>query len=97
VHGRLPDTRIVFISIKPSPARRALLHQARAANDLVRAYADAHPLVDYVDVFTPMLAADGAPRAELFRKDALHLNDEGYALWRRIIRPFVRSAAPAPR
>jgi lysophospholipase L1-like esterase len=80
----------MFISIKPSPARRALIRQARAANDLVRAYAEEHPLVDYVDVFTPMLAADGSPRAELIRKDALHLNDEGYALWRRIIRPFVR-------
>ena len=90
VHGRLPETRIMFISIKPSPARRALLHKARAANDLVRAYADGHPLVDYVDVFTPMLAADGSPRAELFRKDELHLNDQGYALWRKIIRPLVR-------
>jgi lysophospholipase L1-like esterase len=90
VHGRLPETRIMFISIKPSPARRALIHKARAANGLVRAYADAHPLVDYVDVFTPMLTADGSPRAELFRKDQLHLNDEGYALWRRIIRPLVR-------
>jgi lysophospholipase L1-like esterase len=90
VHGRLPDTRIVFISIKPSPARRALIGKARAANELVRAYADEHPRVDYVDVFTPMLAADGMPRAELFRKDALHLNDDGYALWGEIIRPFVR-------
>lgn len=90
VHGRLPETRIMFISIKPSPARRALLHKARAANDLVRAYADLHPLVDYVDVFTPMLAADGSPRTELFRKDELHLNDQGYALWRKIIRPLVR-------
>jgi lysophospholipase L1-like esterase len=90
VHGRLPETRILFISIKPSPARRALIRKARAANDLVRAYADEHPLVDYVDVFTPMLAADGSPRAELFRKDELHLNDAGYALWRKIIRPLVR-------
>jgi lysophospholipase L1-like esterase len=90
VHGRLPETRVVFISIKPSPARRALLQKARAANDLVRAYADRHPLVDYVDVFTPMLAVDGSPRAELFRKDELHLNDQGYALWRKIIRPLVR-------
>ena len=95
VHGRLPDTRIMFISIKPSPARRALMQKARAANNLVRAYAEQHPLVDYVDVFTPMLAADGSPRAELFRKDQLHLNDQGYALWRKIIRPFVRSAALA--
>jgi len=90
VHRRLPDTRIMFISIKPSPARRALIDKARAANDLVRAYANEHPLVDYVDVFTPMLAADGSPRAELFRTDALHLNDQGYALWHRIIRPFTR-------
>ena len=90
VHGRLPDTQVTFISIKPSPARRALIQKARAANELVRAYADTHPKVDYIDVFTPMLAADGAPRAELFSKDALHLNDEGYALWRRIIQPFVR-------
>ena len=90
VHGRLPDTQITFISIKPSPARRALIQKARAANELVRAYADAHPKVDYIDVFSPMLAADGAPRAELFRTDALHLNDAGYALWRKIIQPFVR-------
>jgi lysophospholipase L1-like esterase len=90
VHRRLPDTRIMFISIKPSPARRALIHKARAANELVRAYANEHPLVDYVDVFTPMLTVDGSPRAELFRKDALHLNDQGYALWRKIIRPFVQ-------
>ena len=27
--------------------------------------------------------------AELFAKDALHLNDRGYALWRTLIRPFV--------
>jgi len=90
IHKRLPKTEIAFISIKPSPARRALIDQARAANELVREYADAHPQVEYVDVFTPMLAADGAPRAELFRKDSLHLNDAGYALWRKVMRPFVR-------
>lgn len=90
VHGRLPETRITFISIKPSPARQTLLNQARTANRLVEQYADAHPLVDYIDVFTPMLAADGLPRRELFRDDALHLNKAGYALWRSVIRPFVR-------
>lgn len=90
VHGRLPQTNVTFISIKPSPARRALISKARAANRLVQAYAALHPRVDYIDVFTPMLAADGSPRLELFRRDALHLNEAGYALWRTIIRPFVR-------
>ena len=90
VHGRLPETRVTFISIKPSPARQALLERARAANRLVQDYAVSHPGVDYIDVFTPMLAADGSPRRELYAQDALHLNDAGYALWRRLIRPFVR-------
>ncbi|HET9664474.1 MAG TPA: SGNH/GDSL hydrolase family protein [Burkholderiales bacterium] len=90
VHSRLPDTRVTFISIKPSPARRALIGAARAANRLVADYAASHPGVDYIDVFTPMLTADGLPRQELFAKDALHLNDRGYALWRSLIRPFVR-------
>lgn len=90
VHSRLPETKVTFISIKPSPARRALIGRARMANKLVHQYAEAHPRVDYIDVFTPMLAADGTPRRELFRKDALHLNDAGYALWRTVIRPFVR-------
>lgn len=90
VHSRLPGTRVWFISIKPSPARRALIDRARAANQLVEEYAATHPALDYIDVFTPMLAADGSPRRELFRTDALHLNDAGYALWRSIIRPFVR-------
>jgi lysophospholipase L1-like esterase len=90
VHRRLPGTQIAFISIKPSPARRALIDQARAANELVRAYAESHPRVEYVDVFSPMLTADGKPRPELFRRDALHLNDTGYALWRAVMRPFVR-------
>jgi lysophospholipase L1-like esterase len=41
-------------------------------------------------VFTPMLDADGRPRAELFRADALHLNDAGYTLWKAIIARHVR-------
>ena len=89
VHAQLPETQVAFISIKPSPARLKLIPQIRAANKLVRGYVDTHPGVEYVDVFTPMLSADGAPRAELFRKDELHLNDQGYALWRKVILPYV--------
>jgi len=30
-----------------------------------------------------MLGQDGRPRAELFGADKLHLNEAGYALWKR--------------
>ena len=89
VHRELPQTHIAYISIKPSPARAHLLGTIRETNGLIREYAEREDSVDYIDVFTPMLDAEGRPRAELFRADRLHLNGEGYALWQRVIAPHV--------
>jgi len=89
VRARLPDTRIAYISIKPSPLRRQFLPAIHAANELVRAAVATRERVDYVDVYTPMLNRNGDPRPELFREDALHLNAEGYALWKEVIAPYV--------
>jgi lysophospholipase L1-like esterase len=89
IQAKLPATRVAYISIKPSPARARLIPLAREANRLVSQYIEGKNL-DFIDVFTPMLDADGRPRAELFRADALHLNESGYALWKTIIAPHVR-------
>jgi lysophospholipase L1-like esterase len=93
VHRALPDTRIDFISIKPSPRRAALVPAIRTTNTLIRDYVDSNPRLSYIDVFTPMLDAEGNPRRELFVADALHLNADGYALWQSVIAPYVLQAA----
>jgi lysophospholipase L1-like esterase len=90
VQRRLPQTRVAFISIKPSPARRGLIGKARTANALVRDYVATRPQLEFIDVFTPMLDNEGMPRADLFRNDGLHLDEDGYALWREVIKPYVR-------
>jgi lysophospholipase L1-like esterase len=89
VHEALPWTRIVYISIKPSPSRANLMPQIREANALIRDYASHADDVEFADVFTPMLDPAGHPRPELFRKDELHLNARGYALWKQVIAPHV--------
>jgi lysophospholipase L1-like esterase len=89
VHEALPATRVEYISIKPSPARIALLPQIRATNELIHSYTLSEPGTDFIDVYSAMLDAQGAPRPELFRADALHLNADGYALWRAVIAPHV--------
>jgi len=89
VHESLPETRIAFIAIKPSIARWKLVDEMEKANNLVREYAAANDRVEYIDIFTPMLGEDGWPRQELFMEDGLHLNDEGYALWKDIVAPFL--------
>ncbi|MEO8250548.1 MAG: SGNH/GDSL hydrolase family protein [Burkholderiales bacterium] len=86
----LQATRIAFISIKPSPTRREFLPKVRQANALIEDWAGSRPWLDFIDVYTPMTLADGAPRPELFRADGLHLNDAGYALWRSIIADRLR-------
>lgn len=90
VRRQLPATRIVYVSIKPSPSRWALVDSMRAANRLVREEVARDTLQSYVDVFSPMLGADGRPRAELFVADSLHMTRAAYALWRDRLTPVVR-------
>lgn len=85
VQRELPQTRIAYLSIKPSPLREALMPKMRAANALIERYSRGRTLLDYIDIHTPMLGADGRPRAELFAADSLHLNEAGYALWKEVI------------
>jgi lysophospholipase L1-like esterase len=93
VRAELPDTRISYISIKPSPSREKLLPQMRETNHIIGAYLNRLPNSEYIDIFTPMLGVDGRPRPELFRGDMLHLNDEGYRLWRGVIAAHLPAAA----
>ncbi|UNK50165.1 GDSL-type esterase/lipase family protein [Lysobacter sp. S4-A87] len=85
LRAQLPQARIAFISIKPSPAREALMGRMREANALVRDYARGQQGVDFLDVATPMLDADGQPRSELFLDDHLHMNQNGYAIWTDVV------------
>jgi len=90
VHTKLPATRIVYVSIKPSIARWALTDSIRAANRLIQDYVGKDKTLQYIDVFTPMLDASGQLRRELYVEDGLHMNASGYAIWRKLILPTLR-------
>jgi lysophospholipase L1-like esterase len=96
VRAELPDTRISFVSVKPSPSREQLLPQIRETNHVISAYLNLLPNSEFIDIYTPMLGADGRPRMELFRGDRLHMTDEGYRLWQSVIGPHLPAMAPAP-
>jgi lysophospholipase L1-like esterase len=92
LRSALPATRLVYISIKPSPSRRQFIALAREANQRIRTDIAGDSLANYVDVFTPMLNAAGEPRPELFVADSLHLSRAGYLLWRSLLQPLVSSS-----
>ena len=85
----LPHVRIVMVSIKPSPSRWALVDRMREANALLAQEVARDHRASFVDVFTPMLGADGLPRPELYVADALHMTPAGYALWQQRIAPAL--------
>ena len=95
VRRDLPKAKIAYVSNKPSPSRAHLLDLQRQANALIAA--DAAGLqVDFIDIFSPMLDAQGQPREELFLQDRLHMNPAGYALWKQALLPYLDRDAAAP-
>ena len=90
IHAALPQTRILFVAIKPSPSREKLKDKIIAANALIAAECQKDQRLGYADVYTPMLDAKGGMRPELFVQDMLHMNESGYALWTRVIGPLLK-------
>jgi lysophospholipase L1-like esterase len=92
IHQEAPGAHLVFLALKPSPSRCALLPAMREANVRIAKLCDGDPACTFVDVFTPMLNADGEPRDELFLADKLHMNAEGYKLWTKLVAPVLHPA-----
>ena len=89
VHQRLPQTRIAYISIAPNPARWAQVERVREANRLIKAFTQSDPRLEYIDAFSHMLGPDGQPLPDIFVEDRLHMNAKGYALWKKIVEPYL--------
>lgn len=81
---------VVFISIKPSPSRWKMEADFVRANELVKAYLRKQRKTRFLDVHNAMLLPDGSVNPELFIKDNLHMNAQGYAIWQKIIAPVLK-------
>ena len=90
VHAALPATKIIYLSCKESPSRAKVRPQVVAANKLIAADCATDPRCTFVDVATPLLDAAGGYRTELFREDQLHLLPAGYAIWTRVLAPYLQ-------
>lgn len=87
-----PDAKVLFVSIKPSLKREALLPKQQLANEAIRRDIESRENMAFVDMVPDMLDADGRPLAGLLAADQLHMSPEGYALWTRKLRPLLEDA-----
>lgn len=90
LHAALPETRLIFLSINLAPSRVRIHDLMAEANALIEADCATDPRCTFVDIVTPMLDASGGTRPELFVEDQLHLNRAGYAIWTRVLAPYLK-------
>ena len=90
IHDALPETRVTYMAMKPCASRWAKIDLFKEGNRLVEAFAETDARLSFADTFSPLLDADGKPDDAFFLDDRLHLNAQGYAVWRRVVRPHLR-------
>jgi len=87
LHKGLPETRILYIGIKPSLMRRNLADSMQKANALISAKCKTTKNCEFIDVWPAMVNEEGAPNRDLFVWDGLHMNEAGYAIWTKLVGP----------
>ena len=61
----------------------------KQTNFLIHDYIKKKSYLYYVDTATPMLNRKGYPDNAFFVSDSLHLSEQGYDLWSKILEPML--------
>jgi len=97
IRADLPGTPVYYLAINPSFRDEQDRARAGAVNAMLRDAATTDDLLSYIDASGPLTGADGRVRAELLKRDGVHLNRRGYAVWtpgirQRLLEDFGISA-----
>ncbi|MBT3384500.1 MAG: G-D-S-L family lipolytic protein [Prolixibacteraceae bacterium] len=85
----LPQTKVVFISPKPSIARENLKKDYIKLNKKLKKYCEKQENLEFADVWNIMLDENGNVYTDIFIEDGLHMNKKGYDLWAKVIGEFL--------
>lgn len=89
IRKKLPEAHVAYVSIKPSPGRAHLLPVIRESNKLIKSFLATQTKTQFIDVFPLLLTPDRKLRKDIYREDRLHMNDKGYEIWVKAIRPYL--------
>ncbi len=89
IRSRMKKVDILYVSIKPSPSRERLMPRMAEVNQLIGDFLRKQKHAAFADVYHPMLNAEGHPIEDLFIGDKLHMNPKGYAIWQKILQPYL--------
>lgn len=86
VRQQHPDAPVFFIAVTPSPSRFQHWPRIALANQSLEKLAAKDAKTFFVSTQGKYLNAQGEPLPELFVKDMLHQNKDGYAIWSSLLK-----------
>ncbi|HRI21968.1 MAG TPA: SGNH/GDSL hydrolase family protein [Panacibacter sp.] len=89
IRKKLGNVPVAYVSIKPSPSRAMLIPKAMMANQLIENYLKHKNKTAFIDVYHAMVTPDNKPMPDIFKEDNLHMNAKGYAIWQKVIQPYL--------
>jgi len=86
-YGHLP---IYYISLNPNPNRWEKWPLFQEVNHKIETFCQGQDQLHFVDISKATLGEDGKPLPNIWMKDLLHMNQAGYDIWAKILKPMLR-------
>lgn len=85
----LPKTKLVYLAVRPSLARIAIVDKQKEFNLWLEKYCKSQKGRFFLDMHSPFYLPDGTLMPDIFVADRLHLNEKGYQIFSSEIREFI--------
>ena len=90
VKEQLPQTRVIFMSVRPSLARIKLKNEQAIFNKSIKKYCKQNKRFYYMDIQKEFYLSNGELMTDIFLEDKLHLNKKGYEIWTKALRKVLK-------
>jgi len=85
----LPKTKLVYLAVRPSLSRIAIVDKQKKFNSWLADYCKSQKGRFFLDMHSPFYLPDGTVMPDIFVADRLHLNEKGYLIFSAKIREFI--------
>ena len=96
VRKKYRDQPIFVIEITPTKSRWAVWPQVQKLNQILKQECSTSHNTYFIETATAYLDKEGEPRNDLFIKDMLHQNREGYVIWGDLVRKKLDEVLTQP-
>ena len=94
VRKKYPEQPIFVIEITPTKSRWAVWSKVKQANLQLKEACSKMHNTWFIETAASYLNKEGKPRTELFNKDMLHQNRDGYVIWGELVRKKLDEVLP---